>query len=217
MLQCKVRSLCHLRNRATYSKHDAAKGTSDSTIPSPLHKKERRLEVVPVAHHISREEIIPTLNSNIHVRLRDPKGPPSPTTLAHRLAELSPRPSSSSFLSHRRFAPDPEEDNPGATDDGSESLLDDETPWEWGELQGNRKERNAPSAAIADTASSSRLRTDQDDDNRALQDAVRGLFWLWKAGPRQRSLAEGKGDKSTEELDRADFLHLVGRAIATPK
>lgn len=171
---------------------------------------------MPVAHHISREEIIPTLNSNIHIRLRDPKGPPSPTTLAHRLAELSPRPSSSSPLSHRHFAPDPE-DNPGATDDGSESLLDDETPWEWGELQGNRKERNASSAAITDAASSSRLRTDQDDDNRALQDAVRGLFWLWKARPRQGSLTEGKGDKPIEELDKADFLHIVGRAIATPK
>lgn len=168
---------------------------------------------MPVAHHISREEITPTLNSNIHSRLRDPKAPPSPTTLAHRLTDLSPRPSP---LSYGSFAPRPGEDNLGVTDDGSEPLLDDETSWEWGELRSNRKERNASSAAITDTASSSRQRIDPDVDNRALQDAVRGLFWLWKTRPRSRS-TEGKGEKSTEELDRAEFLHLVGRAITTSK
>jgi len=168
---------------------------------------------MPVAHHISREEIIPTLNPNLHSRLRDPKAPPSPTTLAHRLAQLSPRPSNNtSPLSRRFFAAGPEEDNPGVTDDGSEtpsSLLDDENPWEWGTIQRNRKERNETSATTTDLQ-----RIDQDDDSRALQDAVRGLFWLWKTRQRPDS---GEGEKSTEELDRADFLHLVGRAIATPK
>ena len=170
---------------------------------------------MPVAHHISREEITPTL---VHSRLRDPKGPPSPTTLAHRLAQLSPRLSSSSPLSYRPSALDPEEGNPRATDDGSESrssFLDDEYPWEWGVLQGNRKECNLSSATTADTAK--RQTISQDDDNRALQDAMRGLFWLWKTTRRPNSPPEGKGEKSTEELDRADFLEIVGRAIATPK
>lgn len=174
---------------------------------------------MPVAHHISREEITPTLNPIIYSRLRDPKGPPSPTTLAHRLAELSPRPPNSSPLSYRRSAPDPDEDNPGATDDGSESqssLLDDENPWEWA-LQGNRKEGDVSSAATTDPASSSRQRINQDNDNRAVQDAVRGLFWLWKTRQRPNSPPEGNGEQSTEELARSDFLQLVGRAIATPK
>ena len=213
MLQCKVRSLWRLRSRAAYSEHVAVKGTADSTLPSPRHKREHRFEV-PVAHHISREEINPTLNSGIHSRLRDPKAPPSPTTLANRLTNLSPRPSPLSF---RPFAPDSGGDNPGGTDGGREPLLDDETSWEWGELGRNRKERNASSAAITDTPSSSRQRIDPDDDDRAVQDAVRGLFWLWKTRPRSHSLAEEKGEKSTEERDRADFLHLVGRAITTSK
>jgi len=199
---------------AYWARYAAVQGTADSTLPSPRHKREHKLEIVPVAHHISREEIIPTLNSNIHSRLRDPKAPPSPTTLAHRLTDLSPRPSP---LSYRHFTPRPEEDNLGATDDSSEPLLDNETSWEWGELRSNRKERNASSAAITDTASSSRQRIDPDVDNRALQDAVRGLFWLWKTRPRSRSPTKGKGEKSTEELDKAEFLHLVGRAITTSK
>jgi hypothetical protein len=171
---------------------------------------------VPVAHHISREEIIPTLNPDLHSRLRDPKAPPSPTTLAHRLAQLSPRLSNSSPLSRRPSAAGPEEDSLGVTDDGSETpslLLDDENPWEWGTVQRDRKERNESPATTTDAAS--RQRINQDDDGRALQDAVRGLFWLWKT--RQKRSDLGEGEKSTEELDRADFLHLVGRAIATPK
>jgi hypothetical protein len=174
---------------------------------------------VPVAHHISREEIIPNLNPNLHSRLRDPKAPPSPTTLAHRLAQLPPRPlnSLSSPLSRRPSAVGPEEDTPGVTNDGSEapsSLLDDENPWEWGTDQRTQNERNEASATTADTPNSSRQTINKDDDGRALQDAVRGLFWLWRT--RQRPDL-GKGEESTEELDRADFLHLVGRAIATPK
>jgi hypothetical protein len=152
-----------------------------------------------------------------HTRLRDPKAPPSPTTLAHRLAQLPPRFSNSSPISRRASAAGPEEDNLGATDDGSETpslLPDDENPWEWGTAQRNRKERNESFATTTDTASSSRQGIIQDGDSRALQDAVRGLFWLWKT--RQRSDL-GKGEKSTEEFDRADFLHLVGKAIATPK
>lgn len=170
---------------------------------------------MPVAHHIFREEIIPTLNSDLHSRLRDPKAPPSPTTLAHRLAQLSPRPSNSSPLTRHPSAAGPEEDSLGVTDNGSETpslLPDDQNPW--GTLQKDRKERNGLSATTTDTASSSRQRINQDDDSRALQDAVRGLFWLWKT--RQRPDL-GEGEKSTEELDKADFLHLVGRAIATPK
>jgi hypothetical protein len=172
---------------------------------------------VPVANHIFREEIVPTLNSDLHSRLRDPKAPPSPTTLAHRLSQLSPRLSNSSPLSRHPSAAGPEEDSPGVTDDDSETpslLPDDQNPWEWGTLQKDRKERNGLSATTTDTANSSRQRIDQDDDSRALQDAVRGLFWLWKT--RQRPDL-GEGEKSTEELDRADFLQLVGRAIATPK
>ena len=172
---------------------------------------------MPVAHHISREEIIPTLNPNIHSRLRDPKAPPSPTTLAYRLAQLPPQPSNSSSLLRRPSAVGPEEDTPGVTDDGSEtlsSLLDDETPWEWGTVQRNQKERNESSTTTIDTANSSRQTINENDDSRALQDAVRGLFWLWRT--RQRP-GLGKGEELTEELDRADFLHLVGRAIATPK
>ena len=169
---------------------------------------------MPVAHHISREEIIPTLNPNLHSRLRDPKAPPSPTALAHRLAQLSSRPSNNSPLSRRSSAAGPEDDNPGVTDDGNEtpsSLLDDENPWEWGTVQGNRNEF---SVTTTDTASTSRQTIDQYDDSHALEDAIRGLFWLWKT---RQSPDLGKGERSTEELDRADFLHLVGRAIATPK
>lgn len=202
---------------AYWARYAAVQGTSDSTIPSPIHKRARKLEIVPVAHHISREEISHTLNPNLRPLLRDPKAPPSPTTLAHRLTHISPRPSNNSPLSHRPSAAGPDEDTPGVTDDSSEtpaSLLDDENPWEWGIVQKNRKDRNESSATTTDTASSSRQRVDQDDDSRALQDAVRGLFWLWKI--RQRpDLGEGK--KTTEELDRAEFLHLVSRAIATPK
>jgi len=124
----------------------------------------------------------------------------------------------SSPLSHRPSAAGPEEDNSGVTDDGSEtpsSLLDDENPWEWGTVQRNEKERNEDSSATTtDSPNSSRQRNNHDDDSRALQDAVRGLFWLWRT--RQRPDL-GKGEESTEEIDRADFLHLVGRAIATPK
>jgi len=170
---------------------------------------------VPVAHHISREEITPTLNPNIHSRLRDPMAPPSPTTLAHRLAQLSPRLSNNSPLS-RRLSAGPEENNLGTTDDGSEtpsSLLDDENPWEWETHRGNGKERNVSSATSAGTPNSPHQRINH-DDSHTLQDAVRGLFWLWKTRQKPNS---GKGEKSDEELDRANFLQLVGRAIATPK
>jgi hypothetical protein len=92
-------------------------------------------------------------------------------------------------------------------------LPDDETPLEWEALQGNRKERSISAALTTDTTNS-RQKVNQDDDHPALQDAVRGLFWLWKTRRTPNSPPEGKGEKSTEELDRAEFLQLVGKAIA---
>ena len=64
---------------------------------------------------------------------------------------------------------------------------------------------------------SSHQGVDLDDDGLAVQDAVRGLFCLWKT-TRRGSTPERAGESSSdEEHDRADFLQLVGRAIAVPK
>jgi hypothetical protein len=187
-----------------------------------VHKK-TRLQPVPFVahHHISHEGIIPIISADVRSRLHDPKAPPSPTTLAYRLSVLSPRHSIASPPSDSLLAPAPE-DIPGATDDDTESpssLLDDEKPWELGH-QKNQKENNLSSTVIDNTAnSSSHQGTNQgsDDGSRALEDAVRGLFWLWKTRRESKFSLAGNGDVSTEELDRTGFLRLVDRAIAAKK
>jgi hypothetical protein len=189
-----------------------------------VHKK-TRLHAVPVAahHHIPHEGIIPIINADARSRFHDSKAPPSPNTLAHRLSALSPRRSNASPLSGSLPVPDPEEDIPGATDDDTESpssLHDDETPWELGQLQRNQKENTVSSTVTTDTANSSYhqgINQDSDDSSRALEVAVRGLFWLWKTRRGSNSSPEGNGDISTEELDKTDFLRLVDRAIAAKK
>jgi hypothetical protein len=184
-----------------------------------VHKK-TRLQAAPGAHHIPREGTIPIIDMNTHPRPRDPKAPPSPSTLAHRLAALSPRHSNASPLSGSLPEPDPEEDIPGTTDDDTESplsLLDDENTWEWGHPQRNQKvPERTPSSTVATEAanSSSHQGINQDDGSHALEDAVRGLYWLWKTRRGSDSSPGGKGETSTEELDRTDFLRLVDRAIA---
>jgi hypothetical protein len=176
---------------------------------------------VPVAHHVSREEIILTAAQDIRSYPRDSKAPPSPNTLRHRLTTLSLRPSSTSPPSDDFTEPDPE-DIPETTEDDSESpssFLDHETLWEKGALQRRREKCIASSTAAAETAnSSSHQGMVQNGDSRALQDAVRGLFWLWKTTRQGPSpFSGGTREAPTDELDRADFLQLVGRAIATPK
>jgi hypothetical protein len=174
---------------------------------------------VPVAQHASCEEIISTVTADIRSHHRDSKAPPSPSTLRHRLAALSPRPLDISPPSDAFTEPD-SEDIPGVTDDDTESpssLLDHETRWERGGVQRSREECIVSSTAEA-AKSSSRQGMNQDDDNRALQDAVRGLFWLWKTTRQgSRSFPRETKEGSTDELDRADFLQLVGGAITTPK
>jgi hypothetical protein len=190
-----------------------------------VHKR-TRLQPVPFAahHYISHEGIIPVTSADVRSRLHDPKAPPSPTTLAYRLSVLSPRHSITSPPSGSLPAPAPEEDIPGATDDDTESpssLLDDEKPWKLGHLQKNQKENNNVSSAVIDNSanSSSHQGTNQgsDDGSRALEDAVRGLFWLWKTRRESQNSLAGNGDISTEELDRTGFLRLVDRAIAAKK
>jgi hypothetical protein len=183
-----------------------------------VHKK-TRLQLAPVARHIPHEGVIPIVDADIRSRFRDPKAPPSPDSLAYRLSALSPRRPSASLLSNGFPEPAPEEDIPGATDDDTESpseMLEVESPLEWGRHpQRNQKGRPASSTVTTGTANlSSQEETNEDDDSRALEDAVRGLFRLWKT--RRRSPG-GSGDISAEETDQTDFLRLVGRAIATRK
>ena len=67
------------------------------------------------------------------------------------------------------------------------------------------------------TSLSPRQGLDQDGDDLAVQDAVRGLFWLWKT-TRRESAPERTGESSSsDEHDRADFMQLVSRAITVPK
>ena len=187
-----------------------------------MHKK-TRLQPAPVARHIPHGGAIPITDVDIRPLFRDPKAPPSPDTLAYRLSALSPRrPSAATPLSNSFLEPAPEEDIPGATDDDTESpseMLDAESPLEWGRHpQRNQKERTASSAVTARIANlSSQAETKQDDDSRALEDAVRGLFWLWKTRRGSSSSPGGRGYISAEEIDQTDFLRLVGRAIATKK
>jgi hypothetical protein len=187
--------------------------------------KKTRLHAIPVAthHHIPHEAVIPIINADVRsrFRFRDPKAPPSPNTLAHRLSALSPRHSNASPLSGSLPAPVPEDDIPGTTDDDTESpssLLDDEKPRELGHLQTNQKANIISSTVTTDAANSSShqgINQDSDDGSRALEDAVRGLFWLWKTRRGSNSSPAGNGDISTEELDKTKFLRLVDRAIAT--
>ena len=186
-----------------------------------MHRK-TRLQPAPVARHIAHEGVIPIIDADIRSRFRDPMAPPSPNSLAHRLSALSPRRPSASPLSNSFPEPAPEEDFPGATDDDTESpseMPDVESPLEWGRHpQRNQKERTASSAATTGTANlSSQQGTNRDDDSRALEDAVRGLFWLWKTRRESSSSPGGRGHISAEEIDQTDFLRLVGRAISTQK
>ncbi|KAI0257525.1 hypothetical protein BJV78DRAFT_1383712 [Lactifluus subvellereus] len=206
---------------AYWARYASVQGTADSTIPSPVHKTTRRLQSVPVAQHVSCEEIISTVTADTRPHHRDPKAPPSPNTIRHRLTALSPRPLDISPPSDAFTEPD-SEDIPGATDDDTESpssFLDHKTHWERGTVQRSREECIASSTVATETVNSfSRQGMNQGDDSRALQDAVRGLFWLWKTTRQgSRSFPGETKEASTDELDRADFLQLVGRAIATPK
>ena len=181
-----------------------------------MHKK-TRLQPAPVAHDIPHEAVIPIIDADIRSRFRDPKAPPSPNSLAHRLSALSPRHPSASPLSNSFLESATEEDFPGATDDDTESpseMLDVESPLEWGR---NQKERAALSATTTSTANLSSQQGTTNQDDRALDDAVRGLFWLWKTRRGSNPSPGGRGDISAEEIDQTEFLRLVGRAIATKK
>ncbi|KAH9968936.1 hypothetical protein BC827DRAFT_1166633 [Russula dissimulans] len=210
---------------AYWAQYASVQGTADSTVPSPIHKRTRRLEAAPVVHYIPHEEIIPIRNADTRSRHYDPKAPPSPTTLTHRLTVLSLRHSNTSPLVSDGLPEPDHEDILGATDDDTESpssLPDDESPLEWGTLQRNGKDRAASSTMTTDSvnSSSSRQGINEDHDTRALQDAVRGLYFLWKTtrqGSRSSPGGEGQTATPIEELDRADFLQLVGGAIAAPK
>ena len=188
----------------------ASAGSADSTVPSPVQKTTRKLQAA------SHTETLPILSADIHSqisRIRDPKAPPSPTTLTHRLTALSPRPLITSPLSVGFSEPGPEDDIPDATDDDTESssLAGEETPWETGTVEKGHEE-------VSSSPGFNNLSSRQGvDDGLAVQDAVRGLFWLWKT-TRRGSTPERSGESSSDnEHDRADFLQLVGRAIAVPK
>ncbi|KAH9175389.1 hypothetical protein EDB89DRAFT_1946869 [Lactarius sanguifluus] len=174
-------------------------GSADSTVPSPVHKTTRKLQA---PHEVSHAETLPILTADIRSRLRDPKAPPSPNTLSCRLTALSPRAVITSPLSVGFSEPGPEDDIPDATDDDTESP----SVIGWGRSRRSTKSTNL----------SSRQGVDQDDDGLAVQDAVRGLFCLWKT-TRRGSTPERTGESSLDEHDRADFLQLVGRAIAVPR
>ncbi|KAI9445167.1 hypothetical protein H4582DRAFT_1871148 [Lactarius indigo] len=198
---------------AYWARYASVQGSADSTVPSPVHKTARKLQA---PHDVSHAESIPILTADIRSRLRDPKAPPSPNTLTSRLTALSPRPVIASPLSVGFSEPGPEDDIPDATDDDTESpssLAGEETPWETGTVE----KIHEPVPAFNQTTNlSSRQGVDQDDDGLAVQDAVRGLFWLWKT-TRRGSIPERTGEASSDEHDRADFLQLVGRAIAVPR
>ncbi|SRR6266404_1988912 len=191
-------------------------GSADSTVPSPVQKTTRRLQAT---HDVSHAETLPILTSDIRSRLRDPKAPPSPNTLTHRLITLSPRPLITSPLSVTLSEPGPEDDIPEATDDDTESpssLVGKETPWESGIMVESREEPVTSSPALDKVPNLPPRQVDQGDDALAVHDAVRGLFWLWKTTKRG-STTERAGESSSDERDRADFLQLVGKAIAVPK
>ncbi|KAF8271360.1 hypothetical protein EI94DRAFT_1720434 [Lactarius quietus] len=114
------------------------------------------------------------------------------------------------LLTVETLSPRPEDDIPDATDDDTESSSL-ETPWETGTMEKSHEDLVSSSPAFKKiTNLSSHQGIDRDDDGLAVQDAVRGLFWLWKTTRRGES-------SSSEEHDRADFLQLVGRAIEVPK
>ncbi|KAI0307833.1 hypothetical protein B0F90DRAFT_69731 [Multifurca ochricompacta] len=180
---------------AYWAQYASVQGTADSTVPSPVHRTTRRLQSVPIAHHISNEGTLLTLAADVRPHLHDPRAPPSPNTLTNRLTALSPRPSVTNPLSDGFPHPDPEEDIPEATDDDIESpssLLDVETTYKEVTLRKGPDE-HISSAPVA-------IKTD----------AIRGLFLLWKATRRgSNSTPERTREASTDELDKADFLQLV--------
>ena len=180
-----------------------------------MHKTARKLQG---AHDASYAETLPILTADIRSRPRDPKDPPSPNTLTHRLTTLSPRPLITSPLSVSFSEPGPEDDIPDATDGDTESsLAGAESPWERGTMEKSHEDLASSSPEYNGiTNLSSRQGVDQDDDGLAVQDAVRGLFKLWKTTRRESTERAGE-PSSSHEHDRADFLQLVGRAIAVPK
>ena len=187
----------------------ASVGSADSTVPSPVHKTTRKLQG---AHDVSQAEALPILTAGIRSRPRDPKEPPSPNTLTHRLTTLSPRPLITSPLSVGLSEPGPEDDIPDATDGDTESsLAGAETPWETGTMEKGHDGLVSSAPGFNGISNlSSRQGVNQDDDDLAVYDAVRGLFYLWKT-TRRGSTSESMGE--SPEHDRADFLQLVGRAI----
>jgi hypothetical protein len=156
------------------------------------------------------------LTADIRSRIRDPKAPPSPNSLTHRLTALSPRPLITSPLSVGLSEPGPEDDIPDATDDDTESssLAGEETPWETGTMEKSHGQVTSSPEFNKFTNLSSSQGLDPDADGLAVQDAVRSLFWLWKT-TRRGSTPERAGESSSD--DEQDFLQLVGRAIAVPK
>ncbi|KAN0128386.1 hypothetical protein V8E53_013775 [Lactarius tabidus] len=197
---------------AYWAQYASVQGSADSTVPSPAHKTTRKLQG---AHDVSHAETLPILTGAICSRPRDPKGPPSPNTLTNRLTTLSPRPLITSPLSVGFSEPGPEDDIPDVTDGDTESsLAGAETPWEAGTIEKGHEGLVSSTPGFNGTTNlSSRQGVDQDDDGLAVQDAVRGLFWLWKT-TRRGTTPERMGESL--EHDRAEFLQLVGRAIAEP-
>ncbi|KAH7883617.1 hypothetical protein F5I97DRAFT_1813788 [Phlebopus sp. FC_14] len=185
---------------AYWAQYASVQGSGDSTVPSPLPRNGK----LPISSNFSSQEepiIIPA--STIHSKLTSSKlAPPSPNTLTHLLNIISPRKDLYSPRSDEpRSAVTPNTLSTHVTTDDSDlptpvsadgdQLAHVVSPVHV-KLNGVPFEMRHPHTALVAV-----------EEDRALTDSIKGLYYLWKAGSRKD--VSGKGSEA--------FLRIVRAAI----
>jgi len=188
---------------------ESLSGSADSTVPSPS-PNNRRLQPAPPTYFTQHEEAIPIPADTIHSLplIVDKFGPPSPTTLAHLLNDISPRKDIHSPTSNEPPSTfDPDTPSPLSTVDNSDLV----TPVSAN--LGQYAHVIPPVKVELNGMPFSNLQYPGIDDDevgveedKALTESIKGIYCLWKAR---------KWKQADEESSNA-FLRIVRAAIIQP-
>ncbi|KAG2023459.1 hypothetical protein CC2G_001113 [Coprinopsis cinerea AmutBmut pab1-1] len=173
---------------AYWARYSSIHGTADSTIPSPLPVK-RNLD-----QHLEGERVFVTSGSlqPNSTELYNPLVPPSPGSLAKRLADLSQRPSSPPMSPI-------DDDEEASTDSNTTSPTRDAPELEFT----GATPVDSPLTAASQNNLAGERNSTTDETDVALRQTIQGLYQLWKADRHRTGLSS----------DTEAFVALVRSAI----
>ncbi|KAG6902875.1 hypothetical protein C0995_010044 [Termitomyces sp. Mi166 len=166
---------------AYWAQYSTVHGSADSTRHTPL----------PLTRKLENERVVLDYPCHRTSSVYNPLAPPSPSTLARLLANISPRP------------PSPPLDGSDSGFD-SASLSPKMSPQPLSQLPSALPSIETDTPSFQTSSSPTVERTD-DESRLALKDTIRGVYRLW----RNRTVL----DLSTLDDDHEEFLEIVRQAL----